>query len=130
MPTWTKYTVPISTDAVASDEVDLGGGGFVEFAVQVPDPAGYAITASVGVRALGADSAGGTYHQVGYSNSPATVTSAAKYWETPVAASGIFMAEALPFLRYLKLQPTRASTGAGVTATVSTEFVVYAKTIS
>ena len=51
-------------------------GEFSHFCLQVPSGAtSWCTTTTVNIRALGADSAAGTFYQVGYSNNPATATS-------------------------------------------------------
>jgi len=94
---------------------------FDEYAILVP--ASFAITATCGVRVLGAESLAGTYYNVTYSNSPSTATCSLvnQLWQSPASAavSGAFvMCEALRFVPgYAKFQyinTATANTGAAI----------------
>lgn len=97
-------------------------GEFSHFSVMIPTATAWCVTATCQIRILGADSATGTYREIGYSNNPATATSGFRAWDTGGDGSGkLVICEALQFA------PGFAKIQAVNTATASTEFVVYAR---
>lgn len=103
------------TSALAVD------GQFDEFALQIPSGI-WASTATANIRMLGSNSATGTYYQIQYSNSPATTTSVAKFWEvsmSTVVNGGIVKIDTV-VPAYVKLQFT-------ATATITTDFILLGR---
>lgn len=100
-------------------------GEFSHFCLQVPSGAtSWCTTTTVNIRALGADSAAGTFYQVGYSNNPATATSGFALFEIANSAcinGGRVISEGFMFTGdYAKLQFSN-------TATAATNFTLYGR---
>jgi len=106
-------TLVNSGTASHSSEVNLAGGEFNRFMVALPAGSSYFATEVVNCRMQGSPDNGTTWHTIGYSNNPATATTAFTPWEAPQDAWGsACICEAALFAPYVRLTFTATATAA------------------
>lgn len=111
-------------------------GEFQQFLLRLPPCANWSATASCGINILGSPTQGGAFYQVGYSNNPATVSSAWSPWSAAGSAtvSGCnIICEALAFLPGVVDSSQSQAAGAWAkvqflqTVTMATDIAIYGR---